>query len=177
MGERATRGLLPPSEFIDLAEETGAIVPVGEWVLRDACHQAATWRHEIPGTEQLPLSVNLSPSQVTQPDLVEVIQTVLNETGFPASRLVLELTEGVILQPDAQVVAWLEQVRELGVRIAVDDFGTGYSALSYLRLLPVEILKIDRSFVTGITEDDQARTVAEAIIQITRTTDVAHTFS
>ena len=161
-----TRGLLPPGAFIAIAEETGAVVPIGAWVLREACRQVASWRRDVPGAEDLRLSVNLSPNQVTQPDLVDVLRDILAETGFPARRLVLELTEGVILQPEPEVVRRLEQVRELGVRIAVDDFGTGYSALSYLRLLPVDILKIDRSFVTGIAEDTEACTVAEAVIRL-----------
>jgi diguanylate cyclase (GGDEF)-like protein len=161
-----TRGLLPPGAFIEAAEETGAVVPIGAWVLREACRQVASWRQDIPGSEDLRLSVNLSPNQVMQADLVDVLRNILTETGFPARRLVLELTEGVILQPEPQVVHRLEQIRGLGVRIAVDDFGTGYSALSYLRLLPVDILKIDRSFVTGIADDPDACTVAEAIIRL-----------
>ncbi|MEV4642133.1 bifunctional diguanylate cyclase/phosphodiesterase [Actinoplanes sp. NPDC049548] len=160
------RGLLMPAEFIELAEETGAIVPLGEWVLREACREAARWRDTVPGTEHMRLSVNVSPAQVQQPALVDTIRTILTETGFPANRLVLELTEGVILEPDSHVVARLESLRRLGVSIAVDDFGTGYSALSYLRRLPVDILKIDRSFVTGIADDPQARTVAEAVVRL-----------
>ncbi|MFI7599929.1 putative bifunctional diguanylate cyclase/phosphodiesterase [Actinoplanes sp. NPDC049681] len=162
----AQRGLLMPAEFIELAEETGAIVPLGEWVLREACHEAARWRATVPGTEHMRLSVNLSPAQVHQPALVDTIRNILTETGFPANRLVLELTEGVILEPDSQVVARLESLRRLGISIAVDDFGTGYSALSYLRRLPVDVLKIDRSFVTGIADDPQARTVAEAVVRL-----------
>ncbi|BCJ48674.1 hypothetical protein Asp14428_01490 [Actinoplanes sp. NBRC 14428] len=162
----AERGLLAPSEFIDLAEETGAIVPLGEWVLREACREAARWRDAVPDTDHLRLSVNLSPKQVQQATLVETIRNILRETGFPADRLVLELTETVILEPDAHIVARLESLRDLGISIAVDDFGTGYSALSYLRRLPVDILKIDRSFVTGIADDPQARTVAEAVVRL-----------
>ncbi|MFI5930855.1 putative bifunctional diguanylate cyclase/phosphodiesterase [Actinoplanes sp. NPDC051494] len=160
------RGLLLPGAFIDLAEETGAVVPLGEWVLREACRQGAEWRSALPAAEGLRLSVNLSPKQVVLPALVEIIRGILDETGFPPDRLVLELTEGVILEPDAPTVARLEALRDLGIRIAVDDFGTGYSALSYLRRLPVDILKIDRSFVTGIAGDVEARTVAEAVVRL-----------
>ncbi|GAA2502911.1 putative bifunctional diguanylate cyclase/phosphodiesterase [Winogradskya humida] len=160
------RGLLMPGEFIDFAEETGAVVPLGEWVLRDACRQVAGWHATIPGADRVRLSVNLSPKQVVQPGLVDIIRGILDETGFAAGKLILELTEGVVLEPDAQTVARLEELRDLGISIAVDDFGTGYSALSYLRRLPVNILKIDRSFVTGIADDPEARTVAEAIVRL-----------
>jgi diguanylate cyclase (GGDEF)-like protein len=161
-----TRGLLMPGAFIDLAEETGAVIPIGEWVLREACRQAAGWRAEYPGAESVWLSVNLSPRQVTQTTLVDTIREILDETGFPADRLVLELTESVILQPDEQTVARLNVLREMGIGISVDDFGTGYAALSYLRSLPVSVLKIDRSFVTDIDTDPEAYAVAEAVVRL-----------
>ena len=154
------RGLLMPDAFIQLAEETGAIVPLGEWVLREACAQAVRW------PDGLRLSVNLSPKQVVQDNLVEVITGILTDTGFPAGQLVLELTESVILEPNPRTVARLEALRELGIGLAVDDFGTGFSALSYLRHLPVNILKVDRSFVTGIADDPQARQVADAVVRL-----------
>ncbi|GIF22471.1 diguanylate cyclase (GGDEF)-like protein [Actinoplanes tereljensis] len=161
-----TRGLLMPGAFIDLAEETGAVIPIGEWVLRDACRQVAGWRAANPAAESVWLNVNLSARQVTQPALVETIREILAETGFPADRLVLELTESVILQPDEQTVARLNTLREMGIGISVDDFGTGYAALSYLRSLPVTVLKIDRSFVTGIDTDPDTYAVAEAIVRL-----------
>ncbi|GLY97628.1 bifunctional diguanylate cyclase/phosphodiesterase [Actinoplanes sp. NBRC 103695] len=164
--QHPTRGLLFPGEFIDLAEETGAIVPLGEWVLRAACQEAARWRAAIPSAEHLLLSVNLSPRQVVQARLVEVIREILEETGFPPDHLVLELTESVVLEPDALTVARLETLRDMGVRFAVDDFGTGYAALSYLRRLPVSVLKIDRSFITGLADDEQAREVAAAVVRL-----------
>ncbi|AGZ41119.1 putative bifunctional diguanylate cyclase/phosphodiesterase [Actinoplanes friuliensis] len=160
------RGLLGPGEFIDLAEETGAVVPLGAWVLRAACREAAGWRAESPGAEALRLSVNLSPKQVAQADLVQTVEAILTETGFPADRLTLEITESVILQPDPLTIGRLEALRDLGIELAVDDFGTGYSALSYLRRLPVTILKIDRSFVTGIADDAEARSVCEAVVHL-----------
>jgi len=161
------RGLLMPGDFIDLAEETGAVVPLGEWVLRDACRQAAGWRAADPAaTEALYLSVNLSAQQVMQADLVDIIRGVLDETGFPAERLVLELTESVVLQPDELVVARLNRLRDLGIGLSIDDFGTGYAALSYLRTLPVTILKIDRSFVDCIETDPDAYAVAEALVRL-----------
>jgi diguanylate cyclase (GGDEF)-like protein len=160
------RGLLMPDMFIDLAEDTGAIVPLGEWVLLAACRQAAQWRATIPGVQQLRLSVNLSPKQIMQPDLVDRVSAILADTGFPARLLILELTESVILQPAPEIVARLDALRRMGIGLAVDDFGTGYSALSLLRRLPVNILKVDRSFVTGIADDAQTRSVADAIIRL-----------
>ncbi|WP_239118554.1 putative bifunctional diguanylate cyclase/phosphodiesterase [Paractinoplanes ferrugineus] len=160
------RGLLMPGAFIDFAEETGAVVPIGEWVLRESCRQAAGWRAANPDAERLRLSVNLSARQVVQPTLVETIRDILAETGFPADRLVLELTESVILQPSEQTVARLNALREMGIGISVDDFGTGYAALSYLRSLPVTVLKIDRSFVAGIDTDPDAYAVAEALVRL-----------
>ncbi|WP_051167459.1 bifunctional diguanylate cyclase/phosphodiesterase [Actinoplanes sp. N902-109] len=160
------RGLLGPGAFIELAEETGAVVPLGTWVLRAACREAAAWRAGIPGADTLRLSVNLSPKQVAQADLVQTVEAVLAETGFPADRLTLEITESVILQPDPLTIGRLQALRDLGIELAVDDFGTGFSALSYLRQLPVTVLKIDRSFVTGIADDAEARSVCEAVVHL-----------
>ena len=164
--QHPSRGLLMPGEFIELAEETGAVIPLGESVLRTACRQLVRWHSEIPQARHLRLSVNLSPKQVAQANLVEVIRGILADTGFPAHALILELTEGVILEPAPHIVARLESLREMGIGIAIDDFGTGYSALSYLRRLPVNILKIDRSFVIGIADDRETRKVAEAVVRL-----------
>ncbi|SDS90649.1 putative bifunctional diguanylate cyclase/phosphodiesterase [Actinoplanes derwentensis] len=159
-------GLLMPGAFIGLAEETGAVVPLGEWVLREGCRQVAEWQAGIAGAERITLSVNLSPQQVKQADLVDAVTGILAETGFPADRLVLEITESVVLEPDAPTIARLEALRDLGIRLAVDDFGTGYSALSYLQQLPVTILKIDRSYIRGIADDERDRRIAEAIVRL-----------
>jgi diguanylate cyclase len=160
------RGLLMPAAFLGLAEETGAIVAMGQWVLREACRQGARWRATIPGAERLRLSVNLSPQQARQADLVAAVTGVLDETGFPADRLVLEITEGVVLEPDEATIARLATLCRHGVALAVDDFGTGHAALSCLRELPVGILKIDPSFVAGIADDPRARRIAEALVQL-----------
>ncbi|GAA0275011.1 hypothetical protein GCM10009539_73460 [Cryptosporangium japonicum] len=160
------RGLLGPGAFIELAEETGAVVPLGTWVLRAACREAAGWRADTPAADELRLSVNLSPKQVAQADLVRTVESILAETGFPPDRLTLEITESVILRPDPLTIGRLEALRDLGIDLAVDDFGTGYSALSYLRSLPVSVLKIDRSFVTGIADDPEARSVCEAVVHL-----------
>ncbi|WP_285597858.1 EAL domain-containing protein [Kineosporia sp. NBRC 101731] len=161
-----TRGLLMPGAFIELAEETGAVVPIGEWVLREACRQAALWRQTYPQAQHLTLSVNLSVRQVTRADLESTIADILAETGFPADHLVLELTESVVLEPDEATVARMAALRSRGVGIAIDDFGTGYAALSYLRSLPVTVLKIDRSFVAGIDTDADAWAVTEALVHL-----------
>ncbi|MCO8277034.1 EAL domain-containing protein [Actinoplanes sp. TRM 88003] len=160
------RGLVMPGEFIDLAEETGAIVPLGEWVLREACRQAAEWRAEIPAAEGIWLTVNLSPQQIKKGNLLQVVTTVLAETGFPADRLVLELTEHEVLEPDEATVALLEQLCATGVSFAVDDFGTGHAAINYLRALPVQVLKIDRSFVAGIDESEEEYAIADAVVAL-----------
>ncbi|WP_352396722.1 EAL domain-containing protein [Kineosporia sp. NBRC 101677] len=161
-----TRGLLMPGAFIELAEETGAVVQIGEWVLREACRQASCWRREYPDAGDLRLSVNFSARQVTQAGIEKTIAQILDETGFPAELLILELTESVVLHSDEVTVARLKSLRDMGVALAVDDFGTGYAALSYLRVLPVTTLKIDRSFVTDIDADADAYAVTEALVRL-----------
>ncbi len=163
-----TRGLLMPGAFIELAEETGAVIPIGEWVLREACRQAAGWRQEYPQAQSLKLTVNLSARQVAQAGLEKTIAAILDETGFPADRLVLELTESVLLDPDEATMARVDALRDLGIGLAVDDFGTGYAALSYLRILPFTALKIDRSFVTDIATDADAFAVTDALVRLAK---------
>ncbi|ROP27800.1 diguanylate cyclase (GGDEF)-like protein [Couchioplanes caeruleus] len=157
-------GLLVPDEFLDLAEETGAIVPLGEWVLQEACREAARWRATVPGVEHVRLSVNLSPEQVVAPGMVETVRAVLEETGLPADRLVLELAEGTLRDPGPDLEARLASLRELGAGIAVDD--VGLSSLGPLRRLPVDHLKIDGSLVAGVAGDPVARTVVEEVVRL-----------
>ena len=139
------RGLVPPADFVPLAEEVGLIVPFGEWVLRTACRETARW----PG--DLSLAVNLSPVQFASPNLVAAVTSALAASGLPARRLELEITESVLLEESETVLATLHQLRDLGARVAMDDFGTGYSSLSYLRSFPFDKIKIDRSFVRGLS--------------------------
>ena len=140
------RGLVPPAEFIPLAEETGLIVPIGEWVLRQACAEAATWPDDIK------VAVNLSPVQFKSRNLVpDASSARWRASGLPPARLELEITESVLLQDSDATLATLHQLRGLGVRIALDDFGTGYSSLSYLRSFPFDKIKIDRSFVSDLS--------------------------
>jgi diguanylate cyclase (GGDEF)-like protein/PAS domain S-box-containing protein len=145
------RGLVPPNEFIPLAEATGLIRPLGLWVLRESCRQAVAWAAAGDSRRGLKLSVNVSARQLQQDDLVEQVAGILRETGLPAQQLTLEMTESVLLEKGEETLATLTALRDLGIRLAIDDFGTGYSSLSYLHSFPVDILKIDRSFVERLS--------------------------
>ncbi|MGM9321982.1 EAL domain-containing protein [Deinococcus aquaticus] len=152
-------GMISPGEFIPLAENTGLILPIGAWVLNEACRQLAQWRAQHP---HLQVGVNLSPRQFWNPQLVESVQDALNTHGLPGSSLVLEITESVLMNvPDAE--ATLHRLRALGIRLSLDDFGTGYSSLSYLNRFPLTALKIDRSFLQGVTGDPHG--TSEKIIE------------
>ena len=146
-----SRGLIPPKTFIPIAEETGLIVEIGEWVLRESCREAATW--PIP----LQVAVNLSPVQFRHGDLQTLVHTVLLETGLAADRLELEITEGVLIADFTRTVSVLRRLKALGVRIAMDDFGTGYSSLSYLQSFPFDKIKIDQSFISNLENNRQIR--------------------
>jgi EAL domain-containing protein (putative c-di-GMP-specific phosphodiesterase class I) len=150
--EHPGRGLVGPMEFIPLAEETGLIVPMGAFVLREACRQTALWR-QTPELADLSVSVNLSPRQLQEPGLLDDVEDALALSGLPACALVLEITENLLVRDVEQAIERMESLKALGVRIAVDDFGTGYSSLSYLSRLPVDILKVDKAFVAGIADD------------------------
>ena len=155
-----TRGTVSPAEFIPLAEEIGLIIPIGEWVVRTACLEAVTW----PG--DLSIAVNLSPAQFKSTKLVERVKAALTQSGLPPHRLELEITEGVLLQDDANNLATLHALRDLGLRISMDDFGTGYSSLSYLRSFPFDKIKIDRSFVSGAGVTDSSMAIVRAIASL-----------
>ena len=155
-------GLVSPGSFIDVAEQSGLIVPIGRWVTRAACLQASQWG-------DLRLSVNLSPIQLRDPNLISDIAGALAESRLPPDRLDLEITEGVFLHDTPSTISQLERLRALGVGITLDDFGTGYSSLSYLRLFPFTKLKIDRSFVTPATNDRAAGCIIRAMIDLGRT--------
>jgi diguanylate cyclase (GGDEF)-like protein len=144
------RGLVPPNGFIPVAEETGLIIPIGLWVLAEACRQMRAWDAEFPECASLIVNVNLSARQCLHPTLVSDVAEVLKETGLPPERLKLEITESLVLEGSDEVIAILTALRGLGVQLGLDDFGMGYSALSYLQRLPVQTLKIDRAFVSGI---------------------------
>jgi len=144
-----TRGLLPPNRFIPIAEESGLIIPLGQWGLRQACVQLVEWLALVPENTSLTMNVNLSPKQFLQGDLVEFVRQVIQETGIPPAALRLEITENVIMHDAELAVEKLTRLKKLGVNIAIDDFGTGYSSLSYLQRFPIDCLKIDRSFISG----------------------------
>jgi EAL domain-containing protein (putative c-di-GMP-specific phosphodiesterase class I) len=155
-----TRGLVPPTEFIPLAEASGLIRPLGAWVLREACRQAAEWQRTSPPRDKpLALSINLSGRQLQFPQVVDDVAQALEERGLPPDSLVLEMTESVLMDDNENVLDILRRIRGLGARLAIDDFGTGYSSLSYLDRFPVDMLKIDRSFVERLS----LVTVAEGV--------------
>ena len=162
-----TRGLIPPVEFIPLAEETGAISGIGRWVLREALRQGADWAAETGLA--LRMAVNLSPRQFQDGDVTADVLAALDETGFPAGQLTLEVTEGVLVRDVDSVVTELKGLRALGVRIAIDDFGTGFAGLSYLRHLPADIIKIDRSFVQDLQRGLSSHTLITSIVELART--------
>jgi diguanylate cyclase (GGDEF)-like protein/PAS domain S-box-containing protein len=162
------KGLLPPGGFIDAAEESGAIVDIGSWVLREACRQGREWMTRFP-EQQLSMAVNVSPRQLFKQDFVSTVSSILRETRYPAANLVLELTEGIMLTDNEITTERLSDLKVLGVRLAVDDFGTGYSSMSYLRRLPFDILKIDKLFIDGIAEGPVESAFALAIIRLAQT--------
>jgi diguanylate cyclase (GGDEF)-like protein/PAS domain S-box-containing protein len=161
-------GLLPPAEFLPLAEETGLILAIDHWVLREACQQMRTWQEDFPSDPPLTLSVsvNLSAREFTEPGLVRLVREVLEETGLAACSLSLEITEGVIIGDTPAVTGILTQLRELGVRVQIDDFGTGYSSLSYLQQFPIETIKIDRSFIDRLNVDEHSSEIVRTIIHL-----------
>jgi len=167
--DHPTRGLVSPIEFIPLAEETGLIHPIGDWVLREACRQARMWARDRPADRAPSINVNVSALQIQEPGLVGKVASVLVATGLDPARLVLEITEGVVLRRVDETVVVLLELRKLGVRIAIDDFGTGYSSLSYLQDLPIDMIKIDKSFVDRLGVDRDESSMAKVIVQIGQT--------
>jgi diguanylate cyclase (GGDEF)-like protein/PAS domain S-box-containing protein len=165
------RGMIPPAEFIPVAEETGQIVAIGDWTLRTACAEARQMQLRLGLS--LSVSVNLSPRQFSQPNLADVIESACREGGLDPQFLVLEITEGTLLKRSEQILATLDRLRYLGVRIAVDDFGTGYSSLAYITRFPVDLLKIDRSFVRDIVDDPADAAIANAIIAMAHSLGIA----
>ena len=156
------RGLLMPSEFITVAEETGLIIPLGRWVLWEACRQTKLWQEEFPGYESLTLSVNYSGKQFMQSDVIEQIKVILEETGFNPYLLQLEITESAVIENTKTITEMILQLRNLGIRLSMDDFGTGYSSLSYLHNFPIHTLKIDRSFISNkgeVGDNEIVRTI------------------
>jgi EAL domain-containing protein (putative c-di-GMP-specific phosphodiesterase class I) len=161
------RGLLQPAEFISLAEETGLILPLGQWVLEEACQRAQRWQEAYPA--EPPLTMNVSVGQIYQPGLKEIVVQTLRDTGLAPRSLILEITESVMMWDADTAIERLDELKALGVRLAVDDFGTGYSSLSYLRRFPVDVLKIDKSFVDGMGTREREEDLARVIVELGRT--------
>jgi EAL domain-containing protein (putative c-di-GMP-specific phosphodiesterase class I) len=166
-----TRGLLLPSAFLDLAEQTGLIVPIGEWVLSQACGTIGRWNQRRGPEEQLALSVNLSARQLAEPDLSRRIKAIVDGSGVaPDSlRLTLEVTETLLPVDQGAATRCLASIHDLGVQLAIDDFGTGYASLSYVMDLPITVVKIDQSFVARIGRDPRGEAVVNAVIQLAHT--------
>jgi EAL domain-containing protein (putative c-di-GMP-specific phosphodiesterase class I) len=162
------RGLVSPFHFIPLAEETGLILPIGEWVLDTACAQIKHWQQQ-PRTEHLTLSVNVSAKQFRQPDFVTQVQAAIERHGINPMRLKLELTESMLLDQVELTIETMNALKEIGVRFSLDDFGTGYSSLQYLKKLPLYQLKIDQSFVRDIAEDISDQAIVRTIIAMAHT--------
>jgi EAL domain-containing protein (putative c-di-GMP-specific phosphodiesterase class I) len=163
--QHPTLGPISPARFIPVAEQSGLIVEIGEWVLEEACRQAATWR--AAGHTDFVMAVNLSPRQLSSPQLAATVETALRVNGVPPSALCLEITESAIMEHPEAAQRILQGLKALGVRLAIDDFGVGYSSLSHLKyLLPVDVIKIDKSFVDGLLESRDARAIITAIIQL-----------
>jgi EAL domain-containing protein (putative c-di-GMP-specific phosphodiesterase class I) len=153
-------------DFIPLAEECGAILPIGEWVLRTACREAVNW------PEGGKIAVNLSPVQIAHSDMPAMVRNILAETGLPPERLELEITESAIIVDKARALEALTQIKKLGVSIAIDDFGTGYSSLETLRAFPFDKIKLDRSFMAELEQDVQAKAIVRAILALGKSLDV-----
>ena len=168
--QRPEHGTIPPGLFIPLAEETGLIIPIGEWVLRTACVQAKAWQGI--GNRNLRVAVNVSARQFSQQNLAELVQRTLIESGLEARYLELELTESALLNDNEALTETLRQLKHIGVSLSLDDFGTGYSSLSHLRRFPIDIVKIDRSFINDVTTNVNDASIANAIIAMARSLDV-----
>jgi diguanylate cyclase (GGDEF)-like protein len=159
-------GLIPPAEFITLAEETGEMVSIGNWVLREACRQAAEWRETVMAGRRFTMAVNVSANEFLEPGLAWEVLRVLRETDLDPTMLRIEITESILLDDSSIATEILLELKRIGVELAIDDFGTGYSSLSYLRRLPADILKIDRSFVADVDQDEREAAIVEAVVRV-----------
>jgi diguanylate cyclase (GGDEF)-like protein/PAS domain S-box-containing protein len=170
--QHSERGLVSPMDFIPVAEETGLIVPIGRWVLREACRQMSEWKRRNASAMPLFMSVNLSGKQFTQPDLLGQVTRILEETGLDPRSLKLEITESVVMENIDAAIETLESLRSLGVEVSIDDFGTGYSSLSYLHRLPIDTLKVDRSFVSRMASNNENTEIVRTIVTLAQSLDM-----
>lgn len=164
--QHPVRGWISPVEFIPLAEETGLIISIGAWVLKEACQQCAQWQKQFPRQPALSISVNLSALQLAQANLVEHVVNVLQESGLAPGSLKLEITESTVMRDPERANTLLLELKQMGIKISLDDFGTGYSSLSQLRRLPLDTLKVDRSFVSDMDSDDEKRKITKLIVEL-----------
>lgn len=163
------RGIVPPGEFIPVSEETGLIIPLTLWILRESCSQIVKWNRQSPESRPLMISINLSGKHFAQPNLVEQVQTILEETEIDPHYVKLELTESAVMENAEQAILMLKQLRTLGVKLSIDDFGTGYSSLSYLHRFPIDMLKVDRSFVSTMEGGSENGEIVRTIIALAKT--------
>ncbi|HEX8853774.1 MAG TPA: EAL domain-containing protein, partial [Pyrinomonadaceae bacterium] len=166
------RGPVSPIDFIPVAEETGLIIPIGEWVLAEACREVKRWQAMFPSYPPLQISVNISGKQLMKSDLIEQVRRVLHETGIEARALKLEITESIMMENIESAISILNHLRALGVELSIDDFGTGYSSLSYLHRFPVSTLKIDRSFVGRMDGNNENAEIVRTIVMLARNLDM-----
>lgn len=162
------RGLITPDDFIPLAEETGLILPIGRWVLKEACRQLVVWQRKFPNEPPLSMSVNISSRQFAQPVFYEQIQQILKETGLDPHTLKLEITESLFMDSSKTTIDNLNRLRQMGVQLLIDDFGTGYSSLGYVQHFPIDTIKIDRIFINQMSEKDNDSEIARTIVQLAR---------
>jgi predicted signal transduction protein with EAL and GGDEF domain len=167
--QHPAQGRLLPGQFIPMAEETGQIIALGRWVLEDACRRVQAWRRDVPAGEGLRVAVNISGRHLQQGDLLGDVRRALEVSGLDAGSLLIELTESTMMHNSEANLAKLRELKALGVRLAIDDFGTGYSSLSYLHRFPIDILKIDRSFISRLTESSEGPKLARAIVMLGET--------
>ena len=161
------KGMIWPNDFIPFAEETGLIIPMGEWVLHEACRQMSTWHRQFPTDPPLTISVNLSSKQFTQPELFDQIQQAITENNFDPHYLRLEITESVIMENAERAISTLNRLQRMGVQVHIDDFGTGYSSLVYLHMLPINAIKIDHSFISGNgIQNHHGLEIAQSIVRL-----------
>jgi EAL domain-containing protein (putative c-di-GMP-specific phosphodiesterase class I) len=164
--EHPQRGFMLPGEFIHIAEETGLIIPIGGWVMKEACRQAKEWQERYPNEPPLAVCVNLSAGQVRHPGLLKDVRSALQESGLEPNSLILEITEGALLKDTKVIETFFKEVKALGVRLAIDDFGKEYSSLAYLDRLPVDGLKIDRLFLESFGANPSNTIIVEAVISL-----------